>query len=357
MKVFDFMPYFAKEMRNALILLVVVSLFACLSFVYSRNASVNTSSQLSVAFYNLENLYDIIDDSTHNDDDFTENGQYKWSKSRFNDKILNLSKVISQMIDGEAPDVLGVCELESASAFSQLLSSKSLKNQYGFVHYNSPDERGVDVAFAYKTSSVKVLSSQNYPVKLSLDSNDKTRDILWVKTLSLKNNDTIHFIICHFPSRRGGLAASSQNRADAANTCLKIIKEKIQPKSQNLVIMGDFNDQPWDSSMMKILGAHSVNKYPDADLINLMFELPDKNSGSYCFRGQWERIDQIIISHALRNGSGTDYLPGSVNVFKKDWMLQSGKYKGQPFRNFSGSQWLNGYSDHLPVSIKLHSIN
>ena len=209
------------------------------------------------------------------------------------------------------------------------------------------------MALAYNKSKIKVLNSKNYPVKLSLDSTDKTRDILWVKTLSVFNNDTIHFVVCHFPSRRGGAQISNQNRADAANTLLNVIRKHVDPQSQNLVIMGDFNDQPWDSSMMKVLGASSVNKYPKANLLNLMFELPDKKDGSYCFRGYWERIDQMIISQALRDGKGTDYLPSSVNIFKEDWMLQTGKYKGQPFRNFSGSQWLNGYSDHLPVSIKL----
>ncbi len=342
-----------SEMKKPLVILAIILLIACLSFVYRGTISSNSDTELSVAFYNLENLYDTVDDTTHNDDDFTPGGQYQWSKSRYQDKILNLNKVISQMIDGASPDVLGVCELESSQALSDLMASKGLKNKYGIVHYNSPDERGVDVALTYKTSSIRVIASKNYPVKLSLDTSDKTRDILWVKTVSLKNNDTIHFIVCHFPSRRGGLKASNQNRADAANTCLKIIKDNINPQTQNLVLMGDFNDQPWDSSMMKVLGASSINKYPKADLLNLMFELPDKNSGSYCFRGHWERIDQIIISQALRDGKGIDYLPSSVNVFKKDWMLQTGKYNGQPFRNFSGSQWLNGYSDHLPVSIKL----
>lgn len=340
-------------MKKALFLFALVLIITCLSFVFRQNTKTNNNASLSVAFYNLENLFDTVDDSSHNDNDFTPNGKYLWTKSRYQNKIINLNKVITSMVDGEAPDVLGVCELENAQAFSDLLDTKGLKNRFGIVHYNSPDERGVDVALAYNKSKIQVLDSKNYPVKLSLDTADKTRDILWVKTLSIANNDTIHFVVCHFPSRRGGVQISNQNRADAANTLLNVIRENLDPQTQNLVIMGDFNDQPWDSSMMKVLGASSVNKYPKANLLNLMFELPDKKDGSYCFRGYWERIDQIIISHALRNDQLPDYLPGSVSVVKKDWMLQSGKYNGQPLRNFSGEKWLNGYSDHLPVSMKL----
>ena len=343
------MPYFANQMKKPLFLLTAALLLLLSSSVL--RCSEKELVTLDIAFYNLENLYDISDDTTHHDDDYTPNGKYQWSEVRYQEKLNHLAKVIASLSNDHVPDVLGMCELENEKVLNDLFAVKDLKNHFKVVHYNSPDERGVDVALAYNPEKIKVLDSKNYPVKLSSDSNDKTRDILWVKSVSLSNNDTIHFLVCHFPSRRGGASESQQNRIDAALTCKAIIKERLHPQSQNLVIMGDFNDQPWDSSMMKVMGAHSVNKYPNADLLNLMFELPDKHDGSYFFRGHWERIDQIIISHALRNASGTDYQPGSVNVVKKDWMLD--KKQEQPFRNFKGEKWMNGYSDHLPVSAKL----
>ncbi len=331
---------------------IFASLIACLSFTCKSNAPVNTDLQLSVAFYNIDNLYDTKDDTSHKDDDFTPNGKYKWDKSRYEQKIRNLNKVISLIADGNPPDILGVCELESALALSDLLKSKSLKNQYNFVHYDSPDERGVDVALIYKTSKFKVLESKNYKVVLSKDTNDRTRDILYVKGISPINNDTFNFIVCHYPSRKEGKNESEQNRLDASAQCLKIISEKISLKRQNLIVLGDFNDQPWDKSMQTVLGASSHNKFPNAQLQNLMFELP-KETGSYFFRGHWERLDQIIISAALRDGKGPDYIEGSLSVLKEDWMMQKGKYEGYPLRTFGGENWLNGYSDHLPVKINI----
>jgi hypothetical protein len=125
-------------MKKTLLLFALVLLIACLSFVFKQNSKTNDNTNLSVGFYNLENLFDTVDDSSHNDNDFTPNGKYLWTKSRFQNKILNLNKVISSMVDGDAPDVLGVCELENAQAFSDLLDTKGLKNRFGIVHYNSP---------------------------------------------------------------------------------------------------------------------------------------------------------------------------------------------------------------------------
>lgn len=328
------------------------SLIACLSFTCKSNSPTNTDQQLSVAFYNIDNLYDTQDDTSHKDDDFTPNGKYQWDKSRYEQKIRNLNKVLSIISDGNPPDVFGVCELESALALSDLLKTKNFKNLYSFVHYNSPDERGVDVALVYKTSKFKVLESKNYKVVLSKDSNDRTRDILYVKGISPINNDTFSFIVCHYPSRKEGKNESEQNRLDASAQCLKIISEKIHLQTQNLIVLGDFNDQPWDKSMQTVLGASSHNKVPNAPLQNLMYELP-KETGSYFFRGHWERLDQIIISAALRDGKGSDYIEGSLAVVKEDWMIQKGKFEGYPLRTFGGENWLNGYSDHLPVRINI----
>lgn len=349
---FDFMTYFATQMKKPLfLLLTTISLLLSSSVLRCSDKELPV---LNIGFYNLENLYDTIDDTTHLDDDFTPNGKYQWYLSRYNEKLKNLSRVIGSMSDDHKPDVLGVCEIENEKVLMDLFASPGLKNQFKWVHYDSPDERGVDVAFIYNDKKIKVIQSKNYPVKLSLDTTDKTRDILWVKSVALNNLDTIHFLVCHFPSKRGGAKESQQNRVDAALTCKAIIKERLNPQTQNLIMMGDFNDQPWDSSMMKVLSAHSVNKYPNADLLNLMFELPNKQDGSYFYRGYWERIDQIIISHALRDSKGTDYQTGSVNVVKKDWMLQTNKKQGSPFRNFNGEKWMNGYSDHLPVHAKFY---
>ncbi|MCC6817644.1 MAG: endonuclease/exonuclease/phosphatase family protein [Bacteroidia bacterium] len=306
---------------------------------------------LSVAFYNLDNLFDTIDDISHNDDDFTPNGKYGWSNNRYLNKLRNLQRVIDTLIDGNSPDVFGVCELESALAFKDLMDSNSLLKAYQLVHFDSPDERGIDVALAFNRKKMSLINALSFKVKLSLDSSDKTRDILYVKTKSTINNDTFNFLVCHFPSRREGKLQSEQNRIDAAKTLKSIINQNCSPNS-NIVIMGDFNDQPWDKSLSSSLNALSRSKCPDCFLHNLMFELKN-GSGSYRYKGHWERLDQIIISKALTNGLASEYIENSLSIVQYDWMIQDGNYKGYPLRTFGGTKWLNGFSDHLPVYIKI----
>jgi endonuclease/exonuclease/phosphatase family metal-dependent hydrolase len=310
-------------------------------------------NELSVAFYNLDNLFDVIDDSTHHDVEFTPHGKYAWTPERYEKKLHNMEQVIREMVDGDAPDVLGVCELESKYAFKDLLATGWLHTHYGFVHYDSPDERGIDVAMAYNLAKLKILESKNYPVMLSDNIHDKTRDILWVKALTLKSNDTIQFIVCHFPSRREGKEKSNGDRMDAARTCERVIRENCRTSSQNLVIMGDFNDEPWDESIVKGIGAADINGNPNRQLLNLMWHFKDEKKGSYKYRKQWNMLDQIIISKALSNGQGMEYTPASVRIMSKSWMIQTGKYNGFPLRTFGGSHWLDGYSDHLPVYMKI----
>lgn len=302
-----------------------------------------------MAFYNLDNLFDTIDDTSHNDDEFTPKGKYQWTKERYRLKLKNMNKVICAMVDEHAPDVLGVCELESYRAFNDLMQTKGLKGLYSIVHFDSKDERGIDVALTFKKSQFTFVEAKNYAVKMSLDSNDRTRDILHVKLKSSINNDTFDFIVCHFPSRREGKMESEQNRLDAAGVVKWIKDNRCGDK---IIIMGDFNDQPWDKSLFQVIGAMSKSKCPECPLQNLMFELPD-GEGSYRYRGHWERLDQIIVSKALRDGKGADYLENSVTVFQTPWMIQTGQYAGYPLRTFGGAKWLNGYSDHLPVYMKL----
>lgn len=330
-----------------------IALFVSMSFICSGNLNNEGKNELSVAFYNLDNLFDVFDDSSHNDDEFTPGGKYKWDKNRFQSKLKNLEKVISQIADGNTPDVLGVCELESASALNDLLDRPKFKSDFDFVHYDSEDERGIDVALIYNKKKIKVLESRNYRVKLNRDTSDRTRDVLWVKTISTISNDTMQFIVCHFPSRRAGKVESEPDRMDAATTCKSIIGEKCNTATQNLILLGDFNDQPWDKSMTKGIGASGFERFPNSQLFNLMFDITDKSSGSYFFRGHWEKLDQIVVSRALRDGNFPDYKSASVSIMKMEWMLQTGKYAGQPLRTFGGNKWLNGYSDHLPVYMYL----
>ena len=333
-----------------------VALFLTAGALTCRDSDSSASAgTLSIAFYNLDNLFDTLDDTSHHDDDFTPGGRYKWTDDRYKRKLANMEKVIAGLAGGHAPDILGVCELESRKALEDLLSTGKLDRHYGIVHYDSPDERGIDVALAYNASRLSLIDSKPYRVKLSKDPRDKTRDILWVKILSKTSGDTLQLMVCHFPSRREGKAETQQDRVDAASQCRAILREQCNPVSQNLVIMGDFNDEPVDHSVSGILGA---GKEMSDTLINLMWPFREQGRGSYKFRGRMEMLDQFIISRALVDKKGAEYVDESVDILDAAWLTQTGKYKGYPLRTFGGNKWLNGYSDHYPVfmNIRLNSL-
>lgn len=336
--------------RNCLPILVFC-LFA--GFTCVRKVTFVPADQLSVAFYNLDNLYDTMDDTTHDDTEFTPSGKYAWTVERYSQKLANMEKVIATIVDGNGPDVLGMCELESRQAVNDLFSAKTFEGNYDIVHYDSPDERGIDVALAYNKQKLSVLESQKVTVRLQRDTSDRTRDILWVRTLTRISGDTIDFIVCHFPSRREGKEQSEPDRLDAAKACIQIAREKCNFSRQNLVIMGDFNDEPWDQSISGIIGAADARKDEHSELQNLMWQFREEGKGTYRYRDQWNTLDQFMISSALNDGKKAEYMKGSVNITKYDWMVQTGKYHGFPLRTFGGGKWLNGYSDHFPIYMKI----
>ncbi len=333
---------------HLLLFLVVLSAATC------RNKSnVSNGKVLSIAFYNIDNLYDDVDDTDHDDQDFTPNGQYQWTSDRYHQKLDNMAKVIAQLANGKAPDVLGVCELESAKALEDLINTGDLKGQYGMVHYDSPDERGVDVALIYKTRKFKVLSSEKVPVVLTKDLNDRTRDQLFVKALLIASNDTICFYVCHFPSRREGKDESEINRMDAAKTCRNFINSHLNMVNDHLIVMGDFNDEPWDKSIKEGVMANNINQKGGANLLNLMWDFKSVGRGSYNFKGQMNCLDQFMITPSLIDGKKIEYIKKSVNILDANWLTQTGKYEGFPLRTFGGNKWLNGYSDHYPIYLEL----
>ena len=331
-----------------LLFLVVLSAATC-----RNKANVSNGNILSIAFYNIDNLYDDVDDTDHDDQDFTPNGQYQWTSERYHQKLDNMAKVVAQLANNKAPDVLGVCELESAKALEDLINTGDLKGQYGMVHYDSPDERGVDVALIYKTEKIKVLNSEKVPVVLTKDLNDRTRDQLFVKTVVIASKDTICFYVCHFPSRREGKDESEINRMDAAKTCRNFITSHLNMVNDNLIVMGDFNDEPWDKSIKEGIMANNINQKGGADLLNLMWDFKSAGRGSYNFKGQMNCLDQFMITPSLIDGKKIEYIKKSVNILDADWLTQTGKYAGFPLRTFGGNKWLNGYSDHYPIYLEL----
>lgn len=327
--------------------LCVAVLILPLAFVASFAQQNNAPQQAVIGFYNLENLFDTVDDPNTIDEEFLPNGANNWTEERYAIKQANMSKVIAAF----GADILGVGEIENRKVLEDLVQHPNIiAKRYQIIHFDMTDDRGVDVALLYRASVFKPFSIKRIAIKDPADPGFKTRDILWVKGLFL--GDTLHVAVNHWPSRRGG---KEDKRLVAAQTLRKAVDSvtAINPKA-NIVMLGDFNDDPNNRSVKKILLASDDAKKKNS-LINTSEPTFKKGYGSLAFNGAWNLFDQIIISVALVDQQGVDYVPDSFTVFAQRYMLEeSGKYKGMPRRTFrSGVFDPNGFSDHFPVLIVL----
>jgi hypothetical protein len=316
-----------------------------------------TAKVLCAAFYNLENLFDTIDDPKTDDAEFTPKGPGKWDSKRYYTKLGNLAGVISQIGDEytkNGPALVGVSEVENRSVVDDLVQTHPLKSMgYGFVHYDSPDARGIDVALLYQTKLFRVKSSSIHPLKMA-DTNFRTRDILQVD--GFLDGELVHVLVNHWPSRSSGEIETAPKRDAAADHCLKVVQAiyKDEPGAK-IIIMGDLNDDPVDESLIKHLKAKTKpeNVNP-GDLYNPMWQLFRDGVGSLAYRDTWNLFDQIIVSSALMDKKPDGYRFLKARVFNKSFLLQKeGAYEGYPFRTYGSGVYLGGYSDHLPVYIFL----
>ena len=340
-------------------LLVITVFFISSNFLVGQTDSKKNFLVNTIAFYNVENLFDTINDPKTWDDDRTPKGKDKWTSIIYKKKLNNIAKVIADIgfdLTNQAPSIIGLCEIENRRVLEDLIKTESLiKEDYQIIHYDSPDERGIDVAMLYKQNRFKLSSSKTYPLYLKRKdgSRDYTRDHLLVS--GFLDKDPIHFIINHWPSRSGGQMRSEPSRILAGKVNKKIIDSILQsnPKA-NIISMGDFNDNPSDKSIKPILNTtFKKSKIKEGQLFNPMEELYRKGYGSYRYRDKWDMIDQFLLSKNLvDNKNGLFFLKASV--FNKKYLINpSGKYEGYPFKSFAGGKFLNGYSDHFPIYLYL----
>ncbi len=339
--------------------ILVLFLFLNLNIICGQIKSNESYQVNTIAFYNVENLFDTLDDPLTSDDDRTPMGKDKWTNDIYQKKLKNIAKVIADIgsdLTGSSPSIIGLCEIENRGVLEDLINTKSLKKEnYDIIHYDSPDERGVDVAMLFKKNRFKPSSSKTYPLFLKRkdQSIDYTRDHLLVS--GYLDNEQIHFIINHWPSRSGGQMKSEPNRILAGKLNKKIIDSILRsnPKA-NIINMGDFNDNPKDKSIKPILNSvYKKSKMKNNQLYNPMEELFQKGYGSYKYRGKWDMIDQFFLSKNLvENKKGLFFLKAAV--FNKKYLINpQGKYEGYPFKSFAGGKFLNGYSDHFPIFLYL----
>jgi len=315
-------------------------------FKKKKNPNLHT-----IAFYNLENLFGTIDDPKTMDDDFTPKGFKKWTPKRYKKKVYKLAKTISEIgLDStESPPVLvGIAEVENEKAVQDLINAEPLqKTAYHYVHYDSPDERGIDTGLLYNKDYFEVLFSE--PIALMVynaeGARDTTRDILYVH--GKLNGEEVHVFVNHWPSRRAGDKETDYKRVEAAKTIkLKMARIEEQLVSPNYIIMGDFNDNP-DSNSIQLL-------IKDSNLYNPMEKLSSPERGSANYRRSWSMFDQILVSHNFFNYEKGTHSFAHANIFDDILLTQwKGKYKGTPFRTYAGRKYIGGYSDHFPVYIQL----
>lgn len=319
-------------------------------------------SVLYVGFYNLQNLFDTEDDPLTDDSEFLPDSELQWTYERLDRQMFNLARVIRSMNNGKGPDLLGVCEVEHQFLLDSM-SNKFLKNKhYKSISLNSPDGRGIQNGIMYKAKLFDVLKV--YADTVHLGGKSRTRLILGALFLFNKK-DSIYFFVNHWPSRRGGQEESEKKRITAAKTLRARVDEILyNHPNANIIIVGDFNDEPNNISLLEFLKAKPFLCESEAnpnlsltddetDLLNLSFKQFLEGFGSYKFQGEWNMLDQIIVSRNLIIGNRLFYLCDSFDVYNPDFIVtKSGKFKGAPFPTFAGKRYLGGYSDHFPVVAK-----
>lgn len=332
-----------------------------LLLVLASNAQEKQYKVGAIGFYNLENLFDTLDDPNKWDEQFLPDGEYHYTGEIYQEKLQHLSKVISELGTEMTPDgvsILGVAEIENRKVLEDLVIQPSLKSRgYEIMHHESPDRRGVDVGLIYNPKYFQVEGSKNLFVLLPLrDDGDTsfTRDILWV--WGQYDGEPMHIFVNHWPSRRGGQAASNHLREKAASVAQQVIDSilKANPDTK-VLLMGDLNDDPTNSSVNKVLGANgNLNKIKRGDLYNPYYSFYKKGIGTLAWNDAWNLFDQIIISSSFLEKDQKGFFFLRNEVYNKKYLTQStGNWKGYPHRTYVGGQYQGGYSDHFPVFIYL----
>lgn len=310
-----------------------------------------------IMFYNVENFFDTKDDPDKNDNDFLPEGKKHWTQSRMNEKKNSIAKVIAAVGEGMPPAIIGICEVENSYVMQLLTRYSPIKKwRYNYVHFDSPDSRGIDVALLYDKNQFELIDSK--PIKVMFSKGRTTRDVLYVKGEGPGKN-ILHIFVCHTPSRLGGKGKSEPRRVQV----MSIVREHVDSllltdPNANIIIMGDFNDTPEDKSLSMALGTEKLNEpYSNDKLYNMCYQfMGNPYFGTHKYQSQWSILDQIIVSgNLLKSGMVNS---NSAYIFKADFLLEEDKrnMNVKPKRTYNGLRYIGGFSDHLPVVLDLSRV-
>jgi predicted extracellular nuclease len=329
--------FLVSSWKNMILMFLGVFVFSLSTSCISPSLS---QEAIDVVFYNVENLFDTRHDNGKHDKEFTPKGENNWTKDRYEMKINRINQVISQY---ENIGLMGLCEIENQKVLKDLIKGRE---NLSIVHQESNDYRGIDVALLYDQTKFQLLNSGI--IRFTLEKEDRTettRDILWAELQS--GTEKVHVIVNHWPSRRGGLESSEKYRLKAAGLAREYIDKVLTDNPDaNIIFMGDLNDEP-DNNSAKMI---------QEKLRPQITRSSGKFGGTYNYRGDWNLLDHMMVSKGLENESGLDIVPKSGKISDAEFLIT--EYKGDmvPKRNYAGPKYLNGYSDHLPVSFKIQLI-
>jgi endonuclease/exonuclease/phosphatase family metal-dependent hydrolase len=314
---------------------------------------------LTVMFYNVENLFDTERNPEKEDEEFTPESEKAWDLEKYGKKLDDIAAVIRKVNRDELPEIVGLCEVENMKVLEDLIQRKDLKRgQYGIVHHESPDARGIDCALLYNMEEFRVTSSEAIPVSFPFDSTLTTRDILYVEGQS-SDNETLHFFVNHWSSRWGGTKESEPKRLYCAVTLRMAVDGILNSDPEaKIIIMGDFNDEPTNRSVFEMLLANNKRKNAsERELYNLMYDAHNQEGlGTYNYRGNWNMLDHIIVSRQLlKDGRGWHCGYEDGKILKADFMLYLNEdiQEYVPSRTYGGPNYYGGISDHFPVYLTL----
>lgn len=310
---------------------------------------------LIAAFYNVENLFDTWDEPFKNDDDFLPGSRLEWSDYRYMEKLVNIAKSISGIQPGKLPAITGLAEIENKRVLQDLVVQDVFRRKYDFVHFESPDRRGIDVALLYDLTLFTVQSKERIGVWLDGDAQRSTRDILHVKG-TFDGVQSVHFYVNHWPSRREGTLVTMPYRISAAQALYRHASGILNSDPMaKILIMGDFNDLPVSKSIVEHLRSRAHRGIRSDEFFNLAHRPYKKKMGSVFAKNRWLMFDQMLISLGMISGKGVKVSSSSLDLHfdKKILFYDKGRSMYRPNRTYSGKKYHGGFSDHLPVYVQL----
>jgi hypothetical protein len=348
-------------MSSRILLILTYFAFQYANAIAQQKGSSSSEKELylsCIAFYNVENLFDTIDTPGKDDAEYLPGAPIQWNTQKYNAKLNKLSEVISQLGTEAVPTgpaVVGLCEVETQGVVEDLAKNEKLKkNNYQVVFHDGPDRRGVDVALMYNSELFTVTNSKSYTLRLASDTSFRTRDQLVVS--GKLQGEEMHFIVCHWPSRRGGEKKSRPLRIEAAKLARHIIDSLLKiDANARIILMGDLNDDPINASVKKTIGTTADPQQASTQkFYNAMEDLYKKGIGTLAYRDNWNLFDQMILSPGIAKGGKDTWGFYKAKVFNRDFVKQSdGNFKGYPWRTYVGGTYYGGYSDHFAVYVFL----